>query len=312
MAQPLIGDIHIDTALTEFSVQYRNDALYIADRLFPRVPVAKETGKYFIFDIAEWFRNEKPGLRDLQALPDEVEYTISTGTYACQERAFQKAIPDPIRRNTDQPLDPDRNATQRVTEALLMALEKDVAGDVFSTTTFSGFTAALSGTDQWDNAASNPRAKVMDAHENVIKQAGAKANVAVMGRQVYTKLLQHPDFVDNVKYTSLPGMAPISDAIANVFGVDTVLVGDAIENTADEGQTASFSFVWGKFFLLAYVNPAPALESPSLGYTMAFQDRVVERFRDDRRYTDYIVARESWDEKVVSARSGYLYSTVVP
>ena len=48
MPSPTTQQTHIDNALTNISVGYRN-ANYIADRIFPAVPVQYITNKYFLF-----------------------------------------------------------------------------------------------------------------------------------------------------------------------------------------------------------------------------------------------------------------------
>lgn len=44
---PAISQIHIDQALTNISVMYRN-ASYVADEVFPILPVSKRSNKYFL------------------------------------------------------------------------------------------------------------------------------------------------------------------------------------------------------------------------------------------------------------------------
>jgi hypothetical protein len=62
--------MHIQTALSNTSIAYRND-MYIADQVFPNVPVRKAADKYFIFDKVAWFRNEA-GPRDSRKAPTVV------------------------------------------------------------------------------------------------------------------------------------------------------------------------------------------------------------------------------------------------
>ena len=44
---PAISQIHIDQALTNVSVMYRNQS-YVADQVLPSLPVAKRSNKYFV------------------------------------------------------------------------------------------------------------------------------------------------------------------------------------------------------------------------------------------------------------------------
>jgi len=47
MANPTVHDVHIDGPLANISIAYRNSG-YIADQVFPNVPVTKKSDKYFV------------------------------------------------------------------------------------------------------------------------------------------------------------------------------------------------------------------------------------------------------------------------
>lgn len=48
-SQPTASDVHIDKPLTNISVAYiQNTNEFIADKVFPTVPVDKQTDKYFV------------------------------------------------------------------------------------------------------------------------------------------------------------------------------------------------------------------------------------------------------------------------
>ena len=56
---PNRSDIHIDKALTNLSVKYFQDASnFIADKVFPVVPVAKQSDRYFMYKKEDWFRDD--------------------------------------------------------------------------------------------------------------------------------------------------------------------------------------------------------------------------------------------------------------
>src|SRR3990172_1925002 len=56
MAQPTGGDVHIDAALSQINVGYKNSG-YIADSIFPLVRSDKQSDKYYIWTKDWWFRN---------------------------------------------------------------------------------------------------------------------------------------------------------------------------------------------------------------------------------------------------------------
>ena len=107
MALPSVRDVHIDQALTAFSIAYMNQQ-YIGEQIFPRVPVAKQTDFYWQFERQAWQRidveKRAPGARSAEA-----DYTLTSASYYTPTYAISKVIPDEVRQNADNPLRPDRN-----------------------------------------------------------------------------------------------------------------------------------------------------------------------------------------------------------
>ena len=70
MARPTRNDVHLNAALTNISIAYKNPS-YIAEQVFPVVRVQKQSDYYFIFDAGAWFRDEvqvrAPGTRAARA-----------------------------------------------------------------------------------------------------------------------------------------------------------------------------------------------------------------------------------------------------
>ena len=57
MPGPTVRDVHIDRAMSNMSVGYRNQN-YIAEQVFPRVPVQKKSDYYFVFPREAWFLDQ--------------------------------------------------------------------------------------------------------------------------------------------------------------------------------------------------------------------------------------------------------------
>src|SRR3990167_6695983 len=151
MPSPTPRDVHTNAALTQFSIAYKNGE-YIYDQVFPLVRVGKQTDFYYIFDKSSWFRNiaakRAPGTRAQRA-----DYSITTASYVAINYALAKAVPDEVRANADNPLRPDIEATDFVTDALIRGLEKRVA-DIISTSTNWAYNTAPSV--QWTSDTSTP------------------------------------------------------------------------------------------------------------------------------------------------------------
>jgi hypothetical protein len=59
MPQPNINSVHVDAILTNISVAYlQNQDNFIADKVFPIIPVDKKSDKFFTYTKNDWFRDE--------------------------------------------------------------------------------------------------------------------------------------------------------------------------------------------------------------------------------------------------------------
>lgn len=307
MPSPTANQVHIDSALTNISIAYRNEN-YIGDRIFPKVPVVHQSNKYFVFVKADWYRDEAavraPGTRAAR-----VDYNIGTGNYLCTEWAAAKAVPDEVIMNADAPLKPLAEATEYVTQKLMLRKEKDVADLVFGTNIWSGSTtpAVL-----WSNDTSDPIGDVNAAQDSIIQSIGRKPNKGVIGRGAYRHLIKHPDILDRIRGGATSGTPAIvsMNLLAQLFELDEILVGDAVIDSGLEGQASSRGYVWGNSMWLGYVSPTPAIMTPSAGYIFQWKDRQVFRFREDQEFTDVVSCYENWDSKAVAADAGYLLRSV--
>ena len=318
MPQPTQTDVHVDAILTNMSVAYIQDARsFIAGSVFPRVPVMKQTDKYFIYSKNDWFRDEA------QLRADATEsagsgYGLSTSTYSCDVFAFHKDVGMQVRANFDRPLDPDRDAVNFVTQRMLLRQEVQWVADAFTTGVWG--TDVVGGTNftRWsDYAGSDPVEDIEAAKESILSTTGFMPNTLVLGYQVFRKLKHHPDILDRYKYTSSDNVTP--DLLARLFEVDRVMVSTAIKATNVEGETSAYAFTAGKNAWLGYVNPTPSLLAPSAGYTFVW-DGVsdglganvgVSRIPMPALRADRIEAQMAWDNKIVATDLGYFFSGAV-
>jgi hypothetical protein len=306
--QPSLSDVHVDTVLTNMSVMYVND-MYIGAQVFPRVQVTKESGKFFVFDREDFFRNEAK-IRAPATLAARGGYGMSTSSYNVDEYAFEQATDDRVRKNAD--FDTDRTSMIFVTDKINMALEQAVQAAIETSGNWTT-NATLSGTSQWsDQANSDPFTNIKTARLTVWQQIGRKANTAVMSLEVFEALALHPDLLDRVKYTGTgerPAMVT-AQMMAELFGLDQVLIGSTIEDTALEGATPSIGSVWGKHFWVGFVPPAASLNSPAAGYVFT-TGRIIDRYREANITSDVVRGREAFDVQPVAAGAGYRIINVI-
>ena len=306
MSQPTVRDTHVDTLLSAISIAYRNPS-YIAEQVFPRVPVQKKSDYYFQFGKDAWQRNEV-AIRAPGTQAQRGDYTVTSASYNALTYAIATTIPDEVRANADAPLNPDLNASDWVTDQLLRAQELRVAN---KTTGGSGlWVYSATPSIAWSNDSSDPWGDIDAAINGVVGSIGNMPNTMVLSWSVWRHLRQHPDFMDRVKYTREGGRVELSD-LSNWFNIDKVLLGTQLYDPAREGATASPTQIWGNGVWLGYVPATPALMTPAAGYVFEWQARQVSRFRDDVAHTDIIEAQHSVAEVISASDAGaVLYGCV--
>lgn len=327
--QPSRSDVHVNRPLTNISIAFLQSAdSFVADRVFPNIPVAKQSDRYFTYDRGMFNRDE------MQERAPATEsaggtYTIdSTPTYYAPVYAFHRDIPDEVRDNADDPLNLDREAAQFLSHKALIKREtlwvaKYFAGGIWTGGDVDGV-AAGPGVNQflqWNDPASTPIEDIRTAKTTVQALTGFRPNVLTLGRQVYDKLVDHPDIVARVDQGQTPvGPALVTrQRIAAIFEVDEILVMDGIQNTALEGATNAHSFIGGKKALLSYRPPAPGLMTPSAGYTFSWTGHLgsgamggrVLSFRMQNIKSDRVEIEMAFDQKVVAPELGYFFDTAV-
>lgn len=325
---PTQSDVHVNRPLTNISIATIQDEVnFVADQVFPVVPVSKQSDAYWTYDDAYWNSDE------MQVRAPATEsagngYTVdATQTYYCPVYAFHKDIPDQILANADAPINLDREATMYVTRKALIKRERlfastYMAGGVW-TRDYDGVAAAPGANEvlQWNDAASTPIENVWDAKEDVLALTGYEPNVLVLGYSVYKALVNHPDFIDRVKAGQTPnGPAMIDQSdLAQLFKVDKVVIMRGIYNSAKESAVKANGFIVGRSALLVYAPPSPGLMTPSGGYTFSWtglmgaadQGQRIKRFRIEPIESTRVEIQMSFQMKLIAADLGAFWDTLV-
>lgn len=315
MPQPTSSQVHVDAILTNISVAYmQRQENFVASRVFPIVPVEKQSDRFFRYTKNDWFRDEA------QRRADATEsagggYNLTTDSYRADVWAFHKDIGDQTRANADAPLNVDREATEFVTSRMLLKMEKEWQSAFFGSGVWG---TDITPSNLWSNySTSDPLTDVEVGKRAILSTTGFEPNTLVLGYDVFIQLKNHPDLVDRIKYTSSNVIT--ADMMARMFEVDRVLVCKAVQATNNEGGTDAYSFIQGKHALLCYSAPSPGLLQPSAGYVMSWTGVSggigatigTSRLRMDSLKADRVEAEMAFDMKVVAADLGYFFNAVV-
>ena len=244
---PTMQNAHIDRAMTNISVAYMQDAAaFIADKVFPIVPVKRQSDVYYQYSKADFMRDEA---RERGAATESAggDYGVEAqDPYYCRKHAFHTDVTPEARANYDEPLDADRDATDFVSQKMLIRREMEWASKFFKTgvwdTEFAGAATAGVGTKVfWNNPASDPIGDVTGASVQMASETGYRPNTLVLSPFVFNALKNHEDILDRIKYTQ-KGIVT-ADLLATLFEVDRVLVAWGVVNNAVKGATENTNFI---------------------------------------------------------------------
>jgi len=312
MAQPTPQSVHIDTALSNISMAYSNDN-YVADKVFPLVPVDKQSDYYFKFTKDFWFRNsvERRGPGGRYA---EGGLEVSPEQFVCINKGLSFPLPWETLNNQDAGIDLEADGAEWLADQFALDREIALAAKIFDATVWASYSTPAATAKWSDYANSDPIGAIETARETVKKLIGRNPNTILMGAEVWDKLKWHPDILDIYKHTEKAIMT--KEMVAKIFdGIEQILVGDAIVNASAEGVAFSGGYIWPKNCLIAYITKTPSLRTPSAGYTFSWKQNgftiPIVREEERLRKRDLLLADHAFDQKVTSNDCGYEYIDVV-
>lgn len=330
MPNPTARDLQVvDPLLTNVSIAYmQGDDQYIADKVFPVVPVDVQGGKYPIYDKGSWLRSEArvraPGTESAGG-----GWAVSSASFFCDIIAVHKDLDDPTkavaRSRASGTFNLEQDATRYVTQQCLLKRDKQWAAAYFTagvwTTQLQGVAGAPGANQfqQWNVGGSTP---IMDVKTQIIRFArttGFRPNKFVIGPDVWLQLSEHAGVTARmgVNQSRVVDLTFLDQLLGLPAGATQVAW--AIENTAAEGAADNIGFIFGKHALLAYAAPNPGLMTPSAGYTFEWtaypgvgsRSVRIKNFRLEQIESDRIEGEYAVDPRIVAQDLGMFFKDAV-
>lgn len=313
------GTFHLDKALTDVSIAYRN-AAFVAERVFPSVLVDNKTDKFYTYGKENFrARNDRrsPGA---EALPSR--WTLSSDSYFCDGHALKDYVPRENQANQDPALDLLIDTTEMLTEQMQLNREDALVTQLIADLT--GASVVDLAAIKWDVDANDPIAKLRAERLAIAKRIGQFPNVALFAAPVFNAVIQNAKVTGRI--TGAPSITPSlvsPQEIATLLEVDEVIVAPAVKDTANEGQATSLDFVWGKRALLFYRTQNPGRKSLSLGYTFRWSKALqalgvagggaqgVERYYWQPTKSDVVEVHDYYDLKTITKDAGTLFINAI-
>lgn len=306
------NSVHANTFLSNMSVQYANDE-YIGDRLVGEVNVVKRSDQFAVFPKRERFEYPDDSL-SARGQANELEESRSSDNYSVKDYGFSNYVGQDTIDNQDGIFDEMMDLVEAINEGIAFKREIRLASVLTTAGNYAGNTLALAGADQWDSAAGgDPIKQIQNAKAALWQGRGATDLMAFCSLEVFNVLARHPMILDLLKYQRT-GIAQRQE-LANFFGFTDLLVGAARKQTANEGQTAAYSRMWGKVFGMVRVARRPTKRSAHFASIFRLNgDPVTTEWFDPKvgkAGGNYAKVAVSEDTKVVAGDTGYLLTTVI-
>lgn len=229
--------------------------------LFPAVPVNLSAGKVVEFgkeSFVLYNARRAPG-----AATKQIDFGYEGRPFSLVQDSLESKVPREFAREAlaSPKIDLGMRASNTVMNALTLTLEYDQARIATDLTNFdNNHKTTLSGTSLWSDGSSHPVAVIEAARQAIRASCGVYPNTMVLGPPVYAALKNHPEVVARFRNTDIIS----AQMLAALFELENVVEGRSV--VADDSGT--FSDVWGKDAVLAYVPTTPGgFEEPSFGYT---------------------------------------------
>jgi hypothetical protein len=322
---------HIDRALTNISVGYmQGDSAFIADKVFPIIPVQKQSDIYYVYSKSDMFRDEVKE-RGRGAESAGGNWNITTADpYHCRKYAYHYDITQEERVNYDQPIDVERDTTTWLSQKMLLKREMDFANKFFKTGVWGRNIAGVASapsTNQclkFSDQTSDPVKLINDIMLEMAGTSGKKPNFAIMSPDVFYALKNHDAIMDRIKYTQ-KGIITI-DLIASLFELENIYIPWGVVNAGpqtpgyDDTKDAT-SFIYKGKMLLGYRATHPSLKEATAGYIFSwvglegassYGSRMVRIKMDQLGLgTERFEMEMAYDQKVICKDMGVFLSDLV-
>jgi hypothetical protein len=305
--------VHVDTLMSNFSLMYANEE-YVGERLMPVVNVAKRSDKFASYPKRERFAfpDDEMGTR---SSPNELTETRTTDNYSVKDYGLKNFLDLETAVNEDAPLNEMLDLLEAPNEGLAFKREKRISTIVVTSGNYGGNTGAITSTNWNDSTGGTIIGDIQNAVSSVWRGQTPTKLVGVCPIGVWNSgIFNNPALAERFKYTA--GGPTLVQQVANFFGLDELYVCKAREDTANDGQTASYARIWSTdVFAVLAVAMRPTLRSLHFGSTFRMNGTPITTEWTDPslgvRGGLWAKVAVSEDHKVCAGDAGYLITGVL-
>ena len=317
--------VHIDEILQNLTLSYMTEQNFIADQIFPVVEVAKQSDKFYKFDPDEENREGDVEKLAPRTSPPKFELGSDTDTYFAEVYGLAVDFDQQTVANADAALNLRSRKVNTALNKMLMQRDRDFLNTFFTTGVWGTDLAGTTDFVKWSDSASTPIDNMRTWKRDFqLRNYGLKANKVLIPQITIDALMSNPQILGRINggaTVANPAMIDMT-ILANVFGVEEVVVMDAVTNTAKEGAAGTPNWMAGDSMLLVHTPASAGLEVPASGLTFAYNaiegvsyGLSVESFTDDALkrtgVAEEVQVKMAYDMKVVGPKLGTFINDVL-
>ena len=291
----------------------------IGTRVLPILNVPVRAGQYPSFKLKEGqlLKNDVKNRAPYSAFARGTR-AFNYESYNALEYGYEEAVDDTVTADISRFFDAEVIAAKLARRKLLLAHELRVSAAVFNT---SNFTSTNSGTAYTtaNLATFDVGQDVQEAIDRLLANGESSTNLrVVIPYPVWTRIRASTKFQNRLRGVGLATdtiLNASTEAAAQVFGVQEVLIGRASYDSAPEGIAFSSSNVWAN----TYIWVGSVTESSSgyfgggAGFTLNWSEYGpavgVFTYRDETIKSNIVRGSHYVAEKIVNANAGQLIAT---
>ena len=236
---------------------------------------------------------------------DRTSQTFKALIYAASDSIAMEDIFD-----SQYPGSEEARLAKKVSRVIKLAREKRAADLLFGTANFNNNDATTEFGGKFNVAGAEPLSDLHELKDTVFEAAhGINPDTMIFGRQVFRQLARNPEvrgFAGSAAAGIASGERVLNDEVVigvlrDVLGIPNIYVGQARQDTAVPGATASESYIWtGDSLFMGILKGSDAIVQksgnvkgmPVAALNLAFNDMVAGQYDSLDKTRRYVYAEE--------------------
>jgi len=247
---------------------------------------------------------------------NRVDLYMDDMSYECTDHGLEGQVTDEDVENYADNFDAEVEKTQAIKLKMQLARELRVRQAIFNTTTWDTSTAALYtnyGSTPWDTVGTGIIKQLQTVREKVRMNCGIPPNALIISESSMINLMNNTEI--KAKFPGAPVIteAMLRAAMAAILGIQDLIVGQAVYNSADEAQDFTGAEIWPDDYAMVAVLGSEGLPrtEPQLGRTMRWDAYIgdleyVETYREEQTKSEIVRVEQYVQEKIFDPYFGHL------